>query len=187
MLRSERRNIILLLPSGEFPKKMPSIKLVVDVRLGVSGKYQPYDALRQQFSRQSLRQYDTYDTGVLSHIELIFMLDSLGSTLSSETVNSFFTRNGKKPVEDELTVDEAIRCLEMQVGRPPNEKKRVIPVEEGGSLLDLSTPGMPGGSGMGMSRSWSLRAPCSLGNWTFRVCLCICLRISRCMNEPGTS
>jgi phosphatidylserine decarboxylase len=45
------------------------------------------------------------------------MLDSLGSTLSAETVNSF-TRNGKQPVEDELTVDEAIRCLEMQVGRP---------------------------------------------------------------------
>jgi phosphatidylserine decarboxylase len=32
------------------------------------------------------------------------MLDSLGSTLSAETVNSFFTCNGKKPVEDELTV-----------------------------------------------------------------------------------
>jgi hypothetical protein len=71
------------------------------------------------------------------------MLDSLVSTLSAETVNSF-TRNGKKPVEDELSVDEVIRCLEMQVGWPPNEKKRVVPVEEGGSLLDLSTPGTPG-------------------------------------------
>jgi len=32
------------------------------------------------------------------------MLNSLGSALSTETVNSFFTCNGKKPVEDELTV-----------------------------------------------------------------------------------
>jgi phosphatidylserine decarboxylase len=95
------------------------------------------------------------------------MLDSLGSTLSAETVNSFFTRNGKKPVEDELTVDEAIRCLEMQVGRPPNEKKRVVPVEEGGSLLDLSTPGTPGGSGMGMSRSLSTQTPPQLGKLDF--------------------
>jgi phosphatidylserine decarboxylase len=94
------------------------------------------------------------------------MLDSLGSTLSSETVNSFFTRNGKKPVEYKLTVDEAIQCLEMQVGRSPNEKKRVVvPVEEGGLLLDLSTPGTPGG--MGMIRSLLTQAPPQLGKLDF--------------------
>ena len=47
--------------------------------------------------------------------------------------------------EDELTVDGAIRCLEMQVGRPPNEKKRVVSAEEGGSTLDWTTSGTPGG------------------------------------------
>ena len=94
------------------------------------------------------------------------MLDSLRSTLSSETVNSF-TRNGKKPVEDELTVDKAIRRLEMQVGRPPNEKQRVVSVEEGASLLDLSTPGTPGGSGMGMSRSLSTQTLPQLGKLDF--------------------
>jgi hypothetical protein len=62
------------------------------------------------------------------------MLDSLGSTPSAETVNSI-TRNGKKLVEDEFTVDEAIRCLEMQVGQPPNEKNRVVPVDERGRPL----------------------------------------------------
>jgi hypothetical protein len=47
-----------------------------------------------------------------------------------------------KPVEDELTVDEAIQYLEMQIGWPPNEKKKVIvPTEEGVSLLDLNSPG----------------------------------------------
>ena len=170
MLCCGRRNIILLLPSGEFPEKKSSVSSVVDVRLHGSTKYQPYEALHQQFSRQYLKQYDTDDTGTLFHIELTSMLDSLRSTLSSETVNSF-TPNGKKAVEDELTVGEAIRCLEMQVGRPPNEKKRVVSVEEGASLLDLSTPGTPGGSGvgmgMGMSRSLSIQTPPQLGKLDF--------------------
>jgi phosphatidylserine decarboxylase len=121
--------------------------------------------LRQQFWRQYLEQYDTNDTGTLSHIELTSMLNSLGSTLSAETVNSF-TRNGKKPVEDELTVDEAIRCLEMQVGRPLSEKKRVVvPAEEGGSILDSSTSGTQGG--MGIVRSLSTQAPAQLGKLDF--------------------
>lgn len=70
-----------------------------------------------------------------THIKLTHILDSLGSSLSAENVK-FFTRNGKKPVEDELAVDEAIQCLETQVGRPPNEKKRVVVVGKGGLLLD---------------------------------------------------
>jgi len=71
-------------------------------------KYQPYDTLRQQFLRQNLKQYDTEDTVTLSHIELTSMLNALGSILWSETVNFFFTRNRKEPVEDKLTVAEAI-------------------------------------------------------------------------------
>ena len=84
-----------------------------------SAKYQPYDALRQPSSSRGkpIKQYNTNNTGTLSHIELTSMLDSLGSTHAAETVNSF-TLNGKKPVEDEITVGEAIRCLEVQVGRP---------------------------------------------------------------------
>jgi len=40
------------------------------------------------------------------------MLDSLGSTLTRSTVASFFTRYGKKPHEDELSMEQAIMCLE---------------------------------------------------------------------------
>jgi hypothetical protein len=43
------------------------------------------------------------------------MLDSLGSTLSRTTVNSFFTRHNKKPLEDELSMSEAIQCLETEL------------------------------------------------------------------------
>lgn len=68
------------------------------------------------------------------------MLDSLGSTLSVETINSFFTRNGKKPQEDELTMAQAIQCLETEVGRPNNEKKRINPDDH---MLESSTPPTP--------------------------------------------
>ncbi|KAF7971904.1 hypothetical protein HWV62_19467 [Athelia sp. TMB] len=117
-------------------------------------KYQPYAALRQQFWRQYLKQYDTGDTGLLSHLELTSMLDSLGSTLSAETVSSFFTRNGKRPTEDELTIDEAVVCLETEIGRPREEKKRISPDDV---LLDYSAPATPG---PGFSRSMStMQAP----------------------------
>ncbi|KIM43468.1 hypothetical protein M413DRAFT_25830 [Hebeloma cylindrosporum] len=70
---------------------------------GESSKYQPYDALRQWFWRQYLKQYDTNDTNALSNLELTSMLDSLGSTLlgstlAQSTMASFFTRDGKKPL-----------------------------------------------------------------------------------------
>ncbi|PCH39320.1 hypothetical protein WOLCODRAFT_110643 [Wolfiporia cocos MD-104 SS10] len=108
--------------------------------LTIRAKYQPYDALRQRFWRQYLKQYATDDANALSHMELATMLDSLGSTLSRETVNSFFTRFGKKPREDSLTVNEAIQCLETELSRPRSEKKLVDPEDSG---LDPSAPVTP--------------------------------------------
>lgn len=58
------------------------------------------------------------------------MLDSLGSTLSRQTVDSFFTRFGKRPHDDVITTNEAIQCLETELCRPTSEKK----------LLDLDDP-----------------------------------------------
>ena len=99
-----------------------------DLRLlisSISAKYQPYDALRQCFWRQYLTQYDTDDTNTMSHLELTSMLDSLGSTLTRSTVSSFFTRFGKRPHHDDITIDQAIQCLETELGRPSSEKKRL--------------------------------------------------------------
>lgn len=66
------------------------------------------------------------------------MLDSLGSTLTSATIDSFFTRHGKSPEKDDLTVDEAVRCLEAEVTRPNSEKQLVsadgTPATASGSL-----------------------------------------------------
>ena len=69
------------------------------------------------------------------------MLDSLGSTLSKETIDVFFTRFNKDPQEGELTINEAIRCLEEELCRPPSMKKRISLDEMGAP--DTSTPATP--------------------------------------------
>jgi len=58
----------------------------------------------------------------MSHIELTSMLDSLSSTLSTEKINSFFTRCFKNPRTDELTFPEAIQRFETEIHRPNSEK-----------------------------------------------------------------
>ncbi|RPD72321.1 hypothetical protein L226DRAFT_537138 [Lentinus tigrinus ALCF2SS1-7] len=108
--------------------------------ISFKAKYQPYDALRQKFWRVYLKQYDTDDTGTISHLELTSMLDSLGSTLSHETVNSFWTRFNKRPHDEVLTIDEAIQCLETELCRPASEKKRIDPED---SVMDTSAPVTP--------------------------------------------
>ncbi|KAG9034805.1 hypothetical protein FS842_003775, partial [Serendipita sp. 407] len=88
-------------------------------------KYQPYDMMRQRFWAHYLAQYDTDDTGEFSHLEITAMLDSLGSTLSRETLNSWFVRSGKNPQGDELTLSEVIQYLEEESRRPMSEKKKL--------------------------------------------------------------
>ncbi|UKZ73332.1 hypothetical protein TrVFT333_000977 [Trichoderma virens FT-333] len=82
-------------------------------------KYVPYPALRQQFWRALLKQYDTDESGLISRIELSTMLDTLGSTLKDSTIDSFFQRFPHKAADNEesweLTFDEAVLCLEDQL------------------------------------------------------------------------
>ncbi|KAJ3889118.1 phosphatidylserine decarboxylase-domain-containing protein [Lentinula edodes] len=110
--------------------------------ISLRGKYQPYAALRQRFWLQYLKQYDTDDTGMLSHLELTSMLDSLGSTLTNATIKSFFTRFNKDPWQEELTMAETIQCLETELGRPESQKKR-LGADDGGYESSVSaTPVM---------------------------------------------
>lgn len=69
------------------------------------------------------------------------MLDSLGSTLSKETIDVFFTKHNKDPQEGEVTVNEAIQCLEEELCRPPSMKKRISFDENGAP--DTSTAATP--------------------------------------------
>jgi len=88
----------------------------------VNTKYVPYAALRQQLWRCLLNQYDVDESGRLSRVELVTMLDSLGSTLSEKTIDGFFQRfrqtsaeNHSVPEAEELTIDQAVICLEDQL------------------------------------------------------------------------
>lgn len=93
--------------------------------LKIRAKYQPYDALRQRFWHQYLQQYDADNTGLISHIELTSMLDSLGSTLSQQTLDGFFARFNRDPDTEELTFDQAVQCLEEELSKPRDERRRI--------------------------------------------------------------
>jgi phosphatidylserine decarboxylase len=106
--------------------------------LVVKAKYVPYTALRQQLWRCLLSEYDVDDSGRLTRVELVTMLDSLGSTLKEETINSFFARfkpgsTTSEPAKEaeEITVDQAVICLEDQLAR--QGKPHTPPVETVGS------------------------------------------------------
>lgn len=83
--------------------------------LQIQGKFVPYKALRQQFWRAMLKQYDADDSRRISKIEMTTMLDTIGSTLKESTIDSFFERFAQEnEVVDEidLTFDQAVICLE---------------------------------------------------------------------------
>ena len=95
----------------------------------------------------------------MSHIELTSMLDSLGSTLSMETIDSFFTRWDKNPRTDELTFPEAIQCLETEICRPNSEKKRIersVSDNEGSGSKREREPGTESGTDISVSHTPNL-------------------------------
>ncbi|KAI3391382.1 hypothetical protein diail_7468 [Diaporthe ilicicola] len=89
--------------------------------LTLRARYMPYPALRQQFWRSMLKQYDTDENGSISKVELTTMLDTLGSTLRDSTIDSFFKRfpHAANSGESDLTTDEAVICLEDQLLSKP--------------------------------------------------------------------
>ncbi|QDS77276.1 hypothetical protein FKW77_003967 [Venturia effusa] len=108
--------------------------------LFIRAKYLDYKALRQQFWRAMLKQYDADESGRIDKIELVTMLDTLGSTLHETTIDGFFQRfghehTGEMPI---LTFDEAVICLEDQL-QQTNKKSHWRP-----SILGV--PGATGGN-----------------------------------------
>lgn len=104
------------------PLKMKNLEKWEDKhnpQLFLRAKYMPYPALRQQFWRSMLKQYDIDESGMISRVELTTMLDTLGSTLKESTIDRFFQRFPHKASNGEeiadLTMDEAVICLEDQL------------------------------------------------------------------------
>lgn len=86
-------------------------------QLTIKAKYLPYPALRQQFWRAMLKQYDSDENARVSKVELTTMLDTLGSTLKESTIDGFFRRyaSGIEMSDPLLTYDQAVTCLEDQL------------------------------------------------------------------------
>lgn len=111
----------------------------VNSKLLIRAKYTPYAALRQSLWRVYAAQYDLDGTGELSYVELFSMLDSLGSTLTKETLETFFTRFGKT-IDDELSIEEVVICLEDEVQKPKEQRRHVSENYDTGA----NTPAGPG-------------------------------------------
>lgn len=63
----------------------------------------------------------------MSYTELTAMLDSLGSTLTQNTIEGYFESCDKNADTDELTLEEVIQCLEREATKPRHEKAKVVP------------------------------------------------------------
>ena len=151
------------------PLKMKNLEKWEDKhnpQLFIRAKYMPYPALRQQFWRAMLKQYDTDESGKISKVELSTMLDTLGSTLRESTIDSFFQRfknkqgnlgggNGSGSEDDiaDLTIDEVVICLEDQLDAKPkstmlssvtDKVKAVVPdslAQKASAAASLVVPG----------------------------------------------
>ncbi|KAK4046935.1 phosphatidylserine decarboxylase [Microbotryomycetes sp. JL201] len=122
------------------PDKTPMSKLQI------RAKFTPYAALRQQFWRIFLSNYDIDQSGTVSHLEISSMLDSLGSTLTKETISSFFEHHDKQD-HDELTYDEVVLSLEREVTKPKEQRRKVSPDETSNADSGSATPVIGGASG----------------------------------------
>lgn len=129
--------------------------------LYIKAKYLPYLALRQQFWRAMLRQYDADDSGLIDKVELTTMLDSLGSTLHESTIDGFFNRfAAENNNEGYLTFDQAVFCLEDQLQKdgkakspPLRPQMPSIPATSSSSVLSIGENEASGTSTPALSSS----------------------------------
>lgn len=111
-------------------------------KLFVKAKYVPYTALRQVFWRKYLESFDTDESRTMSKFELVSMLDSIGSTLTPETIESFFARFGKSSTDETavLSFDQLTACLEAELVKRPDEKRRARPSGLAGDEPEIIHP-----------------------------------------------
>lgn len=160
------------LHSFRVPLKMKHVEKWEDKHkpeLTIKAKYVPYPALRQQFWRAMLRQYDTDDSGRISKVELTTMLDTLGSTLKESTIDGFFKRFPHLATGDEfedMSMDEAVICLEDQLQAPIDKSKqnqtmgdKVKDYVAGSSTMKNLMPQTLGAYGSQTSSSTTLAPP----------------------------
>ncbi|KAI8379112.1 phosphatidylserine decarboxylase-domain-containing protein [Radiomyces spectabilis] len=82
--------------------------------LTIRAKFVPYAEIRRLFWLALARTYDVDESGTMNRLEVQSMLESLGSTISEATLDSFWTQHGKDPNDeaDALSMDELVQSLE---------------------------------------------------------------------------
>ncbi|KAF8323255.1 hypothetical protein DL93DRAFT_2223196 [Clavulina sp. PMI_390] len=83
----------------------------------IKAKYDPNGAMRQRYWRMNLKEYDHDHSGQLSHKEILEALEETGLDVATEDVDRFFKELNKDPKSDELTIEEAMICLEKEYGQ----------------------------------------------------------------------
>ncbi|KIX07573.1 phosphatidylserine decarboxylase [Rhinocladiella mackenziei CBS 650.93] len=114
--------------------------------LHIRGRYLPYKALRQQFWRAMLKQYDADDSKRISKIEFTTMLDTLGSTLKESTIDRFFAKfasENEDVGEVDLTFDQAVISLEEQLQKVSEKKSLANKLKGGLGVSGQTEPSDP--------------------------------------------
>jgi phosphatidylserine decarboxylase len=162
------------------PLKMKKIEKWEDKHnptLYIRAKYMPYPALRQQFWRAMLKQYDSDESGRISKVELTTMLDTLGSTLRESTIDSFFQRFPHRIEDDawDMSMDEAVICLEDQLQKkssPQSVGDKVKSMLPDTDKMKNAISGAVGGKGPStdpLSQPQAPSNPATTGNSTIVV------------------
>ncbi|PLW06798.1 hypothetical protein PCANC_19780 [Puccinia coronata f. sp. avenae] len=115
-------------PSTDHTSGDPNQQVTYNGKLSIKAKFIPYSAMRQVFWSKYLAEFDTDESRSISYTELTSMLDSLGSTLTQETISGFFSRYGKSSTQDQdtLSYEQVIGCLESELLKPPHERNQIV-------------------------------------------------------------
>lgn len=93
-----------------------AVGLILVLTIFHRAKYDSNAAMRQRYWRSHLKDFDKEHTGQLSHSELLMALEETGLPVSTDHVDRFFAELNKNPENDELTIEEAMMCLEKEYG-----------------------------------------------------------------------
>lgn len=93
---NEVQKIVLTLRVGNNNISSPEL---TDSVLFIKGVFITHDIMRRNFWESLAEQYDNNDDGCLNRLEITAMLESLGSTLSNQTIDNLLAKNSRGQVD----------------------------------------------------------------------------------------
>lgn len=87
-------------------------------------KFVPYSTIRKMFWTTLANASGISADGRIDRLEIVSLLESLGSTISDATLNSFWKDHGKDPETESLTMDEFITSIENFMSSTDKDQRR---------------------------------------------------------------